>query len=220
MYMQQNQPQNPMAAEPVPGLLARIGAPIVVSMILQAAYNVVDSAYLARMVSGGETALTALSLAFPVQLFMVAVSIGTGVGTNALLARLLGLRRGRAVCPAAGGAVLAVCYHPCHVRGLHAHRFAGLFVCWAVHRVPGCVPGAGMRCGVTCDLAVPAGIVCTAPGLGTDLPGDRPGKCRPRLVAPGPWRSRHVSGSAGAVREAREEEDGVLKEKRRFTVLK
>ena len=91
MYMQQNQPQNPMAAEPVPGLLARIGAPIVVSMILQAAYNVVDSAYLARMASGGETALTALSLAFPVQLFMVAVSIGTGVGTNALLARLLGL---------------------------------------------------------------------------------------------------------------------------------
>ena len=91
MYMQQKQPQNPMAAEPVPGLLARIGAPIVVSMILQAAYNVVDSAYLARMVSGGETALTALSLAFPVQLFMVAVSIGTGVGTNALLARLLGL---------------------------------------------------------------------------------------------------------------------------------
>lgn len=88
--MQQNQPQNPMAAEPVPELLARIGAPIVVSMILQAAYNVVDSAYLARMVSGGETALTALSLAFPVQLFMVAVSIGTGVGTNALLARLLG----------------------------------------------------------------------------------------------------------------------------------
>lgn len=90
MYMQQKQPQNPMAAEPVPGLLARIGAPIVVSMIRQAAYNVVDSAYLARMVSGGETALTALSLAFPVQLFMVAVSIGTGVGTNALLARLLG----------------------------------------------------------------------------------------------------------------------------------
>lgn len=90
MYMQQNQPQNPMAAEPVPKLMARIGLPIVLSMILQAAYNVVDSAYLARMATGGETALTALSLAFPVQLFMVAVSIGTGVGTNALLARLLG----------------------------------------------------------------------------------------------------------------------------------
>ena len=88
--MQQNQSQNPMAVEPVPKLMARIGLPIVLSRILQAAYNVVDSAYLARMATGGETALTALSLAFPVQLFMVAVSIGTGVGTNALLARLLG----------------------------------------------------------------------------------------------------------------------------------
>ena len=87
----QNQPQNPMAVEPVPRLLARIGTPIVLSMILQAAYNVVDSAYLARMPAGGETALTALSLAFPVQLFMVAVSIGTGVGTNDMLAKLLGL---------------------------------------------------------------------------------------------------------------------------------
>ena len=89
--MQQNQSQNPMAVEPVPKLMARIGLPIVLSMILQAAYNVVDSAYLARLATGDETALTALSLAFPVQLFMVAVSIGTGVGTNALLARLLGL---------------------------------------------------------------------------------------------------------------------------------
>ena len=85
-----NQSQTPMATEPVPRLMARIGTPIVLSMILQAAYNVVDSAYLARMADGGEAALTALSLAFPVQLFMVAVSIGTGVGTNALLARLLG----------------------------------------------------------------------------------------------------------------------------------
>lgn len=87
--MQQNQSQNPMAVEPVPKLMARIGLPIVLSMILQAAYNVVDSAYLARMATGGETALTALSLAFPVQLFMGAVSIGTGVGTNALLAQPL-----------------------------------------------------------------------------------------------------------------------------------
>ena len=86
----EKQSQNPMAVEPIPRLMARISTPIVLSMILQAAYNVVDSAYLARMADGGEAALTALSLAFPVQLFMVAVSIGTGVGTNALLARLLG----------------------------------------------------------------------------------------------------------------------------------
>ena len=87
----QNNSQNKMAAEPVGPLMFRIGLPIVLSMVLQAAYNVVDSAYLARMATGGEDALTALSLAFPVQLFMVAVSIGTGVGTNALLAKLLGL---------------------------------------------------------------------------------------------------------------------------------
>ena len=86
----EKQSQNPMAVEPIPRLMVRIGTPIVLSMILQAAYNVVDSAYLARMADGGEAALTALNLAFPVQLFMVAVSIGTGVGTNALLARLLG----------------------------------------------------------------------------------------------------------------------------------
>ncbi len=87
----QNSSQNKMAVQPIAPLMFRIGLPIVLSMILQAAYNVVDSAYLARMATGGEDALTALSLAFPVQLFMVAVSIGTGVGTNALLAKLLGL---------------------------------------------------------------------------------------------------------------------------------
>ena len=87
----QSQSTNKMAVEPIPSLMFRIGLPIVLSMILQAAYNVVDSAYLARMTTGGEDALTALSLAFPVQLFMVAVSIGTGVGTNALLAKLMGL---------------------------------------------------------------------------------------------------------------------------------
>lgn len=87
----QTSSQNKMAVQPIAPLMFRIGLPIVLSMILQAAYNVVDSAYLARMATGGEDALTALSLAFPVQLFMVAVSIGTGVGTNALLAKLLGL---------------------------------------------------------------------------------------------------------------------------------
>lgn len=82
--------QNKMAVQPIAPLMLRIGIPIVLSMMLQAAYNVVDSAYLARMATGGEEALTALSLAFPVQLLMVAVSVGTGVGTNALLAKSLG----------------------------------------------------------------------------------------------------------------------------------
>ena len=78
----EKQSQNKMAVEPIPQLLFRIGLPIVLSMVLQAAYNVVDSAYLARMTTGGEDALTALRLAFPVQLFMVAVSIGTDVAAH------------------------------------------------------------------------------------------------------------------------------------------
>lgn len=67
-----------------------LGLPIVLSMMLQAVYNIVDSAYLSNMKEAGEEALTALGLAFPVQLFMVAVAIGTGVGTNALLAKSMG----------------------------------------------------------------------------------------------------------------------------------
>ena len=72
----QTSSQNKMAVQPIAPLMFRIGLPIVLSMILQAAYNVVDSAYLARMATGGEDALTALSLAFPVQLFMVPLAVG------------------------------------------------------------------------------------------------------------------------------------------------
>ena len=56
-------------------------------MALQAVYNIVDSAFVGNMQVGSEAALT---LVFPVQMLMVAVAIGTGVGTNALLARTLG----------------------------------------------------------------------------------------------------------------------------------
>lgn len=79
-----------IATAPMGRLMVGIGMPIVLSMMLQAAYNIVDSAYLANMREAGEEALTALGLAFPVQLLMVAVAVGTGVGTNALLAKSLG----------------------------------------------------------------------------------------------------------------------------------
>lgn len=79
-----------MALEPVGRLMISIGLPIVLSMILQAAYNIVDSAYLSNMKEAGEEALTALGLAFPVQLLMIAIAVGTGVGTNALLSKSLG----------------------------------------------------------------------------------------------------------------------------------
>ena len=79
-----------MALEPVGRLMISIGLPIVLSMMLQAAYNTVDSAYLSNMKEAGEEALTALGLAFPVQLLMIAITVGTGVGTNALLSKSLG----------------------------------------------------------------------------------------------------------------------------------
>lgn len=79
-----------MALEPVGRLMISIGLPIVLSMMLQAAYNIVDSAYLSNMKEAGEEALTALGLAFPVQLLMIAIAVGTGVGTNALLSKSLG----------------------------------------------------------------------------------------------------------------------------------
>ncbi len=79
-----------MANEPVPRLMVGVGLPIVISMILQAVYNIVDSAFLSNMKEGGEQALTALGLAFPIQLLIVAIGVGTGVGANALISKCLG----------------------------------------------------------------------------------------------------------------------------------
>ena len=97
--------ENRMATEPVAKLMARIGMPIVVSMMLQAVYNIVDSAFLSNMSEGGEQALTALGLAFPIQLLLVAVAIGTGVGTNALLAKCLGQKNTEMANKVAGNAI-------------------------------------------------------------------------------------------------------------------
>ena len=75
---------------PVKKLMLQMSVPMVLSMMLQALYNIVDSDFVANMKVGGELALNALTLAFPVQMLMVAVGIGTGVGVNALCAKQLG----------------------------------------------------------------------------------------------------------------------------------
>ena len=80
---------NKMAVMPVGKLMIKMGLPIIISMMLQALYNIVDSAFVSNM-EGGEQALNALTLAFPVQMLMVAIGIGTGVGVNVMLARSLG----------------------------------------------------------------------------------------------------------------------------------
>lgn len=70
--------------------MIKLGVPMILSMALQAVYNIVDSAFVGNMKVGSESALNALTLVFPVQMLIVALAIGTGVGTNALLAKTLG----------------------------------------------------------------------------------------------------------------------------------
>lgn len=81
---------NRMKEIPVKKLMLQMGVPMILSMALQAVYNIVDSAFVGNMSAGSEAALNALTLVFPVQMLMVAVGVGTGVGTNALLAMTLG----------------------------------------------------------------------------------------------------------------------------------
>ncbi|MDR1966787.1 MAG: MATE family efflux transporter [Synergistaceae bacterium] len=80
-------PENKMGVMPVHRLLLDISIPMIVAMIVQALYNVVDSIFVARL---GENALAAVSLAFPIQALTFGVGIGTGVGVNAFLSRSLG----------------------------------------------------------------------------------------------------------------------------------
>lgn len=97
--------QNRMATEPIGKLMRSIGTPIVISMMLQALYNIVDSAYLSKMDEAGEEALTALGLSFPLQLLMIAVAVGTGVGVNALIAKSLGQGNKEKASLAAGNGI-------------------------------------------------------------------------------------------------------------------
>lgn len=83
--------QNKMATMPVGRLVANMSLPLMLSLLVQSLYNIVDSIFVSRI---GEGALTATSLAYPVQILMVAVGVGTAVGVNSLLSRKLGAKRG------------------------------------------------------------------------------------------------------------------------------
>ncbi|MFP4198690.1 MAG: MATE family efflux transporter [Halanaerobium sp.] len=76
-----------MGKEPILKLLFKLSAPAIIGMIIQAMYNIVDSIYVGRL---STDALSALSISFPVQMFLIAVGVGTGVGTSSLISRLLG----------------------------------------------------------------------------------------------------------------------------------
>lgn len=94
-----------MAVVPVKKLMLSMGIPMIVSMVLQAVYNIVDSAFVSNMKQGGESALNALTLAFPLQILMVAVGIGTGVGANVLIAKSLGQKNQELAARTAGNAI-------------------------------------------------------------------------------------------------------------------
>ena len=85
--MTQNTRENKMGTQNINTLLLSMAIPMMISMLVQALYNIVDTMFVSRL---GQDALTALSLAFPVQNFLIAVGVGTGVGVNALLSRSLG----------------------------------------------------------------------------------------------------------------------------------
>ena len=82
--------ENKMGVMPIPKLLISMSLPMIMSMLVQALYNVVDSMFVAQL---NENALTAVSLAFPIQNLMIAVAAGTGVGINALLSKSLGEKK-------------------------------------------------------------------------------------------------------------------------------
>ena len=95
---EKNLTENRMGTEPVASLILKMSAPMCLSMLVQAFYNVVDSIFVSRIDS---YAMTAISLAFPIQTLMVSFCAGTAVGINSLLSRSLGEKRSDRVQKAA-----------------------------------------------------------------------------------------------------------------------
>ncbi len=103
--MEHTKGENKMGIMPVNKLLINMAAPMILSMLVQALYNVVDSVFVAKL---SQDALNAVSLAFPIQNLMISVGVGTGVGINTLVARSLGEKnQKRADAAAVNGLFLA-----------------------------------------------------------------------------------------------------------------
>ena len=126
----ENIKQNKMATEPVKKLFWKMGLPMIISMVLQALYNVVDSIFVANMEGTGALANEALTIAFPIQIMIIAIGVGTGVGLNALLSKSLGEKNREKVNAVAGNGIFLglVIYAVFLIFGLFlAKQFIGLF---------------------------------------------------------------------------------------------
>ena len=104
-------------------LIWKMGLPMIVSMILQSVYNIVDTAFVINMGEDGIAGNLALTYAFPIQLLIIAVGVGTGVGINALLSKQLGEKNGEGAARTVGnGIFLGICIYA-------AFLIFGLFGC-------------------------------------------------------------------------------------------
>ena len=122
--------QNKMAVEPLKKLFWKMGLPMIISMVLQALYNVVDSIFVANMEGTGALANEALTIAFPIQIMIIAIGVGTGVGLNALLSKSLGEKNREKVNRVAGNGIFLaiVIYAAFLLFGLFLSEwFIGLF---------------------------------------------------------------------------------------------
>ena len=124
------QTQSKMATKHIKSLFWKLGLPMMLSMVLQALYNVVDSAFVTNMPDNGTLANEALTIAFPVQILIIAIGVGTGIGLNALLSKSLGKNDKETVNTVAGNGIFLcfVIYAVFLLFGLFlSERFIGLF---------------------------------------------------------------------------------------------
>lgn len=108
----ENVKTNKMGSQKIKQLFWKMGLPMIISMVLQALYNVVDSIFVTNMGEKGAIANQALTIAFPIQILIIAVGVGTGVGLNALLSKSLGEKNAEKVNSTAGnGIFLSLCIY-------------------------------------------------------------------------------------------------------------
>ena len=99
-----------MGTMPIGKLLVSMALPMIISMLVQAMYNVIDSIYVSQI---SESAVTALSLAFPVQNMQISFAVGIGVGINSVLSKNLGAKNQEVANKTAGnGIILVLVLHP------------------------------------------------------------------------------------------------------------
>lgn len=108
----EEQTENKLEKVPVKKLIWQMGLPMIFSMVAQALYNIVDTAFVINMPVHGNEANLALTYAFPVQIFMIAIGVGLGIGINALISSSLGKRdEEKATLAMGNGITLAIIFY-------------------------------------------------------------------------------------------------------------